>query len=173
MIDYIITIIAAATLVCAAFTFLAIVTDWFKRRIPLEFGFLLDDKIVPKLNVSTGDPAKRIFLRFHNSSKATLLGLILDVRFLAPLILSATQEAIVVPIDGQNPTPLNHGRLADKSCYWIRCADLSMLGDANWDLRVELNTQGMTPGTYKVQITVYSTQQNYKYKQSELLITMT
>ena len=173
MTDYITTIIAAATLVCAVFTLLAIVTDWFKRRIPLEYGFFRDDKIVTELKVSTGDPAKRILLRFHNSSKTTLVGVILDVRFLAPLVLSATQSAIVVPIDDKDPNPPKHGRLADERCYWIRCSEVSMLGDANWDLRVELNTQVITPGTYKVRITVYSTQQNYKYKQSELMITIT
>jgi hypothetical protein len=47
-----------------------------------------------------------------------------------------------------------------------------MAGGDNLDFRVELNTKGQSPGTFKVPVTIYSTQQDYKFKKSELKIKM-
>lgn len=158
-------IIAGATFVVALLAFLASVTPWFKQTIPIQFGFLMDDKIVQQMELSTGDPTKPIFLRFHNSGKGTLTGVVLDIRFYRPLSLSATGQALSFI-----PGKTTHGRTPDKSYYLIRYSELEMVGDEDMDFRVELNTQNQTPGTYNVGITAYSTQRDQKYKKSELSI---
>jgi hypothetical protein len=50
---------------------------------------------------------------------------------------------------------------------------LEMVGRDDLDCRVELNTKGQSPGTYKTIVTIYSTQQDYKLRRSELTIKMT
>jgi hypothetical protein len=168
MADIVPIVLGAGTLAVAALTFLASVTNWFKRSIPIEYGFLVDDSIVKNLNLSTGDPAKPINLRFHNSAQTTLTGVVLDIRFLHPLALSGTQTALSFM-----PGKTTHARTADGSYYLIRYSELEMVGQDKLDFRVELNTQGKSPGTYKVLVTAYSTQQDYKYKKSDLFIRMT
>jgi hypothetical protein len=165
--NVILIIIAGATFAVALLAFLASVTSWFKQTIPIQCGFLMDDKIVQQIAVSTGDPAKPIFLRFHNSAKGTLTGVVLDIRFYRPLSLSGTQQALSII-----PGKTIHGRTPDKSYYLIRYSELEMVGDIDMDFRVELNTQNKTPGTCNVGITAYSTQQGQKYKKSELSIIM-
>ena len=167
MVNVILITIAGATFVVALFAFLALVTSWFKQTIPIQFGFLMDDKIFQQMELSTGDPAKPIFLRFHNLGKGTLTGVVLDIRFYRPLLLSGTGQALSFL-----PGKTTHGRTPDKSYYLIRYSELEMVGDEDMDFRVELNIQNQTPGTYKVGITAYSTQQDHKYKKSELSIFM-
>ena len=159
--------LASGTFVVALLTFLSSTTDWFKRTIPIQFGFLVDNEILEKLELSTGDPAKPIFFRFHNSRKSTLTGLVFDIRFHRPIGLSGTGQALTY-IAGKT----THGLIPDNSYYLYRHSELVMAGEENMDFRVELNTQNKPPGTYKVTVTVYSTQKDYKYKKVELLISM-
>jgi hypothetical protein len=167
MTNTILIILGAGTLIVATLAFLATITDWFKKRIPIDHGFLLNGEIVNKLSLSTGDEAKPISLRFHNRGDTTLTGVILDIRFLKPLALSGTQAALTFI-----PGKTIHGRTEDKSYYLIRYSEIEMVGKDNIDFRVELNTKGKSPGMYKVLVTIYSTQQDYKYKKSELMINM-
>lgn len=167
MVNIILIILGASTLLVATLAFLATITDWFKKRIPIDYGFLLDKKIVNELSLSTGDEAKPIFLRFHNVGETTLTGVILDIRFLKPIGLSGTQAALTFI-----PGKTIHGRTEDKSYYLLRYSELEMVAKDKLDFRVELNTKGKSPGTYKVLVTIYSTQHDYKYKKSELLIKM-
>jgi hypothetical protein len=87
-------LISVATLIVAVFTFLASTTSLFKPTIPIQFGFLVNDKIAQQIDLSTGDKAKAILLRFQNSEKTTLVGVTLDIRFYRPLALSGTEHAI-------------------------------------------------------------------------------
>jgi len=167
MVNIILILLGASTLLVATLAFLATITDWFKKRIPIDCGFLLNEEIVNELNLSTGDEAKPIFLRFHNKGETTLTGVILDIRFLKPIVLSGTQKALTFI-----PGKTTHGRTEDKSYYLVRYAELEMVGRDNLDFRVELNTKGQSPGTYRVLVTIYSTQQDYKFKKSELTIKM-
>ena len=168
MVDTLLVAIGAGTLVVAVLTLLASVTDWFKRVIPIQYGFLVDNTIVGDLALSTGDPAKPILLRFHNSGQTTLTGVVLDIRFLRPLTLSGTQTALSFL-----PGKTTHGRTPDESYYLIRYSELEVVGKDNLDFRVELDTTGKSPGTYRVLVTAYSTQQDYKYKKLELTMRMT
>jgi len=160
-------ILGSGTLIVATLGFLATITDWFKKRIPIDYGFLLNGEIVNNLSLSTGDEAKPISLRFHNRGDTTLTGVILDIRFLQPIGLSGTQAALTFL-----PGKTIHGRTEDKSYYLIRYSEIEMVAKDNIDFRVELNTKGTSPGMYKVLVTIYSTQQDYKYSKSELIINM-
>lgn len=161
-------IIGCGTFLVALLTFLVSVTDIFKSGIPISYGFLLNNEIRREINLSTGDPAKPITIRFHNTSKTTLSGLVLDIRFLNPIALSGTQTALTFI-----PGKTTHGRTPDKSYYLLRYSELEMVGEDNLDFGVELNTKNKSPGTYKVLVTIYSTQQDFKCKKDELLIKMT
>jgi len=163
----ILIIIAAATFIVAFLTLLASVTSWFKQNIPIQFGFLVDDKILQQIELSTGDSAKPIFLRFRNSGKGTLTGVVIDLRFYRPLTLSGTGQALTFI-----PGKTTHGQTPDNSYYLIRHSELEMVGDQDMDFRIELNTQNKAPGTYKVGVTAYSTQQDYKYKKAWLFLLM-
>lgn len=44
--NVVLIIIAGATFVVALLAFLGSVTSWFKQTIPIQCGFLMDDKIV-------------------------------------------------------------------------------------------------------------------------------
>ena len=167
IISNILILLTASTFVVASLAFLSRVTDWFKKTIPVSFGFLLNEQIIKELVLATGDPAKPVSLRFHNSGKTTLTGVVLDIRFLKPLVLSSTKQAITY-IPGKTV----HGRTSDGSFYHYQHSELVIVGHDNMDFRVELNTEGQSPGTYQVMVTVYSTQQAYKYKKSTLSIVM-
>lgn len=163
----ILIIIGMATLIVATLTFLASVRSWFKQGIPVEFGFLINNKIVQRIEIATGDPAKPLLIRFQNVSKSTLTGIVMDLRFYRPLGLSGTGQALSVI-----PGKTTHGRPPDNKYYHIRYSELEMPGDESMDFRIELSTENKTPGTYRVGITVYSIQQDYKYKKAYLLIHM-
>lgn len=157
-----------ATFSVALFTFLSTITDWFKRKIPLTFGFLLDGAITSQLNLSSGDQAKPIYLRFHNTSKTTLTGIVLDIRIIRPLSLSGTERALTYI-----PGKTIHGRPSDNAFYHIRHSELVLFGNDKLDTRIELNTAGLTPGIYKIKSTAYSSEQDFKYKKIELVIKVT
>ena len=160
-------VLTAATFIVVLLTLFALITPWFKQGIPIQLGFLIDNRIVEQVELSTGDEAKPVILRFHNRGKGTLTGLVLDIRFHRPLALSGTGEALNVI-----PGKTIHGRPPDNSYYLIRYTELEMVGHQDMDFRVELNTQNKTPGTYKVGVTAYSTRLDYKYKKVELSILM-
>ena len=92
--NIILIIVATCTLCVALLTLLASITDWFKRKIPIKFGFLYNNQVVPKIELASGDPAKPIFIRFYNLSKTTLTGIVIDIRFLKPISLSGTGNAL-------------------------------------------------------------------------------
>jgi hypothetical protein len=165
--ELIIVILTGGTFVVASLAFLSRVTDWLKKTIPVSFGFLLNEQITTELVLATGDPAKPVSLRFHNSGKTTLTGVVLDIRFLKPIVLSATSRAITYI-----PGKTMHGRTSDGSFYHYQHSELVIAGHDSMDFRVELNTEGQSPGTYQVMVTIYSTQQAYKYKKSTLSIVM-
>ncbi len=167
MVNVILVLLGAGTLLVALLTFLATVTDWLKSRIPIACGFLLNEKMVSELSLSTGDEAKPVFLRFHNKGETTLTGVVLDIRLLKPIVLSGTEKALTFI-----PGKTIHGRTENKGYYLIRYSELEMVGGDNLDSRVELNTKGQSPGTYKVLVTAYSTQNDYKLRRSELMIVM-
>jgi len=161
-------IFAGLAFAVALLSFLASVTSLFKHTIPVEFGFLFDNKIVQDLDVKTGDPAKNISLRFHNSAKSPLTGVILDVRVRQPLALSGTSEALSFSTLNLLPEQIKHGRTPD--FYLIRLSEVNMIGDQNLDFGMELNTQGIRPGTYKIDVLISSLKQNYKDKKAELSV---
>jgi len=163
----ILILLAGATLIVATLTYLATITKLFKRKVPIDCGFLLNESIVDKLNLSTGDPAKTIRLRFRNSSKLTLTGIVLDMRFQRPLTLSASNTALAVV-----PGKTKHGRVSGNAYYHILLSELDMFGKEDFDYRVELDTKGKNPGAYTILVTAYPTQQNYKYKRFKLSIKM-
>lgn len=160
--------IYVGTFIVALLAFLAQVTNWFKPSIPIDFGFLVDNKIQKNLELATGDAAKPIILRCHNNSQMTIRGLVIDIQFLKPLALSGTGTALTVPTTGT----LIHGRSEDKSFYLISYSGLDLLGEGNLDFRVELNTTDQTPGTSTVQVRINSIRQDYKYKKLNLSIKM-
>lgn len=163
----VIIILASFTLITAILTFLAQITGIFKKQIPLEYGFLVNDQIKSSLEVATGDPAKNIHLRFRNSKKNTLTGVVTDIHFIRPLSLSATKEALTI-IEGKT----FHGKTDDNPYYQITHTELNIAGHQHMDFRVQLNTKGKSPGNYTVKVTAYSTQQDYKFKESDLTIIM-
>ena len=161
-------VVAIGTFVVAPLALLASTTSLLKRRVPVECGFLLDKAIQPQLNVSTGDSAKPITIRLRNRASTTLTGLIFDARFLDPLVLSGTSSALVLPL-GDNV----HGRVADGSYYLIRHSGFNLAPEEHLDFRIELNLAGASPGTGHVEVTVYSTQQDYKYRKLDLPVHIT
>jgi hypothetical protein len=190
---------AIATLIVAVFTLLASTTSWFKPTIPIQFGFLVDGEINKQIDLSTGDKAKAIFLRFLNSEKATLTGVVLSIRFYRPLALSGTKHAIeFIPgetfyyggpsswkgwaiLDGNTVTKETtgygkssfRGPALDNRFYKIQPPELVMGGDEYVDVKVELNTQNMIAGkTYWVDVTINPRQPDYKQKQALLSISM-
>lgn len=163
----ILIVLAGATFIVATLTYLATITKWFKRKVPIDCGFLLNKSIVNKLNLSTGDPAKPILLRFRNSSKLTLTGVVLDMRLLWPLTLSATNTALSVV-----PGKTKHRRVPGNAYYNIFLSGLDIFGKEDFDYRVELNTTEKSPGAYTILVTAYSTQQDYKYKRFKLSVKM-
>lgn len=163
----ILLLVAIATFVAAALTFLASVTDWFKREIPVEFGFLFNDSIVNKLDLSSGDAAKPISLRFCNTGRTTLAGLVFNMEFMEPISLSGTDKTLTLV-----PGKTVHGRIPDQNYYLIRYEDIMLLGQRQLDFRVELNTKDKSPGIFQVFVTVYSTQSHHKFKKAELSIHM-
>ena len=162
-------------------------SSWFKQTIPIQFGFLMNDKILQKIELSTGDPAKPIFLRFHNSERGTLTGVNLNIRFYRPLVLSGTKSAIDF-IPGKTTyegfTVISstsshsrgekffHGPSPDNAYYAIRYSELVMTGDEDIDIKVELNTKNIAPGTYRVGVITSSTQPIYDLNQADLFISM-
>lgn len=158
-------IVSTGTFVVALLTLLAAVTGWLKRKVPVDCGFLMDGSMVTDLKVSTGDSAKPVVIRLRNKSKTTVTGLVVDMRFLQPLSLSATSTALSLP-----PGNTEHGRVPDGSYYLVRRTDFDLSPEETLDFRVELNMSGLTPGTARVQVTVYSTQQDYKYRKSSLIL---
>ena len=167
MLNLILILIGLGTFSVALFTFLSIITEWFKRKIPLEFGFLLDNATTTQLNISSGDPSKPIFLRFHNTSKTTLTGVVLDIRIIRPLRLSSGRAVTYIP--GKTI----HGRSPGNAFYHIRHSELVLFGNDTLDFRIMLNTSGLTPGTYRIESAAYSSEQNFKYKKIELIINVT
>jgi len=161
----ILMLIGAGTFIVALLTLLSLITNIFKKKIPLQFGFLVNDKVLDEIDVSSGDPKKPIFFRLKNISKSTLAGIVIDIRFMKPLALSGTNTALSFI-----PGKTIHGRTTDNSYYLIRYTELEMAGHANADFRVELNTENKSPGSYKIIVTAYSTQQDYNYKREEILV---
>ena len=158
-------IVGAGTFVVALLTLLAAVTGLFRRTIPVDCGFLIDESNVTDLKVATGDSAKPVVIRLWNRAKTTVTGLVLDMRFLRPLSLSATNTALVLPTG-----KTTHGRVEDGSYYLVRHTDFDLFPEETLDYRIELNMSGVSPGTGHVLVTVYSTQQDYKYLKSELVL---
>lgn len=166
--DVAVLVIAAATLLVAVLAFLAVVTDWLKRTIPVEVGFLHDESVVVELPVSTGDKAKPITIRIHNKAKTTVTGLVLDMRFLKPLSLSGTGTALSMPLGDSV-----HGRVPDGSYYLVRYSAFDLFPDQSLDFRVELNLTDTAPQAGRVRTTVYSSQQDYKYRKADLILHIT
>ena len=142
-------------------------TDFLKTKIPIKFGFFINNEIVNKLEIVSGDPAKRIPFKIHNTSKTTITGVILDIRFLQPLALSGTDSALT---EIQDHTM--HGRSSDKSFYLINYSDFKILGDGQFNIFVELNTNNISPGTYIIEVRIDTIQKDYKYKKFTLFIDM-
>lgn len=82
--------------------------------------------------------------------------------------LSGTDHALTY-IPGKTIT----GRAPDNSFYHIRHSELVLFGNDKLDIRIELNTAGLIPGTYKIESTAYLSEQDYKYKKIELIIKVT
>ncbi len=167
MADFILIILSCLILVVGILTLLATTRGWLKKTIPIDSGFLIDNRIVSELKISTGDPAKKIRLRFKNTSRYTLTGVVFDMRFHRPLTLSATKKALMVI-----PGKTEHGASQDNSYYLIRLSELAIVGEGFLDYYVELNTEGKHPGKYKVSVAIYTTQQTYEYKRYELFVFM-
>ncbi len=153
-------------LLFGALSFLSKFTDWFKGEIPLEFGFRSNNKIVNELSIPVGHPLKPITLRFLNNKKITLTGVSYEILIYRPLILSSTGSAI----RGTDMTgdKIRHGHSEDNSFYWIHQSKLDIGGHRAVDLRVELNTENITPGTYRIEIDAQTTLREYKYKRERL-----
>ncbi len=153
------------TFVIVLASFLAMITDLFKRKSPIEVGFLFNGSINSNLRISTGDPAKKVYFRFKNTSKIALTNIFIDIRLLKPLALSGTKSAIE-SIEGST----THGRSADKSFYHILHSNLDFFGQKEIDLGIELNTKGKPVGRSEVLVEVNTTNQNYKPKKSKLYL---
>lgn len=158
-------LLAAITATLAASRF------WFRPRIPLETGFLYNNEIVEKLTVSTGDRAKPIEIRFHNHSDFSISGVVLDIKFMAPTALSGTENAVQLIIDkdtGQLKT--HHGRVPDGAYYLLVHYDQTIFAGGNFDTRVELNTEGTTPGRREIAVAMHTTQPEYRKKEKALTL---
>ena len=167
-------ILQALTFVVSFLTLIVLIlssrTDLLKRTIPIEFGFLHKGKIVKKKEINTGDPAKPIEFRLKNKSETTLNGVVLDIRFLRPLALSGSEQAMILP-NGVTKDNINTGPFKDKF-YLLNISDLKILGDGEKDLKIEFNTRNITPDIYQIEIKIDSTQQDYKCKKTTLSIIM-
>jgi hypothetical protein len=151
--------ISLITLVVVIATFLAMTTDFFKHRVPIKAGFLYDGTCRDKLEVATGDPAKRIPFRFYNSQATSISNLVFDIRFLTPITLSATGQAVTIFEDHTVK-----GRDKDKGYYQIVYYNMVLLGHDNLepDPAVEIKTNDISPGRYTVQISIDTTDGRYK-----------
>jgi hypothetical protein len=160
--------LVAATLVVALLSLLANTTDWFRRRVPIACGFVRDDELTRELHVSTGDPAKVIVFGFQNQSKSTLADLVLEVRLLEPLSISGTNHAI-----DTIPEKTEHWRDYEDRHYLIRHWDVLIFAGGRLQFRAEVNTQTLSPGTYKIAISVSSRDRDLKTRREFLTLHVT
>lgn len=147
-----------ATLIVAFLTLLASTTSIFKRRIPVNYGFVYDNKIVDSLNISSGDPEKPIGFRIENRKSHTLTDLIIDIKILRPLSLSATKSALAM--FGQT----RHGPSKNNEYYSIRYFDILLYAKQEIDFTIELNTTKKKPGSYLISTSIYSKNDKYRFK---------
>ena len=82
-----------------------------------------------------------------------------------PLSLSGTTAALET-IEGKT----QYGRDEREGHYLIRHWDIDFLAEQSMDFRVELNTQGLSPGTYQVLVAVFSRERDFKNRRSVLKI---
>ena len=172
--DAAIFITALLTLIVAFLCFLSTVTNIFKSKIPIQLGFFINSEIVSELELKTGDPNKKIKFRIHNLKEVTLSGVEIELCLSKPLSLSGSQEAIVYPHKEHKPISLIffHGRLQDDKGYYLFWSDLIFMGHDNVDFEIELNTEGIHLGRYNIDVTINTTQNDFKYKKSVLYIDM-
>ena len=161
-------VIILATLLVALMSFVASVTDWFTRRVPVYAGFVVDDDVKPRLSVSTGDPAKRIIFGFRNESRTTLTALMIEVQLLEPLSLSATGQAVEIV-----PGSTKYGRDREARHYLIQHWDVDILGEDLLSAAVEINTAVLAPGTYGVLAAAYSRESRFQVRRVELQLHVT
>jgi hypothetical protein len=147
---------------------LPFLSNFIKGEIPLEFGFLSNNKIVNELSIPVGHPIEPITFKFRNNKKITLTGVSYEIRIYRPLVLSSTGSAIrYTDMIGDQ---IKHGKANDNSYYWIHQSKLDIGGHRGVDLQVELNTENITPGTYRIEIDGQTTLREYKYKRERLTL---
>jgi hypothetical protein len=139
---------------------LAATTDVFKRKVSIGFGFLHNDQIKDKIEVSTGDPAKKLVFRFQNNSEFVLSGIIIDMRFMNPIALSGTASAVSQLVGNRGAT--YHHRVPDQSYYLINHSAVVLLGEEHFDYPMEINTHEKAPGEYSIEIRIFSTKGDRK-----------
>ena len=94
---------------------LPFLSNFIKVEIPLEFGFLSNNKIFDELSLPVGHPLNLITFRFRNNKKTTVTGVSYEIRIYRPLVLSSTGSAIrYTDIIGDK---IKHSQSEDNSYY--------------------------------------------------------
>ncbi|MBC8489506.1 MAG: hypothetical protein H8D45_26100 [Bacteroidetes bacterium] len=137
----------------------------FKKKVPIKFGFKINDQIVSKMEVTSGDPEKRIIISFKNKERFALTSIVFDIKFHRPLSLSGTDHALTIM---KNRTSTES---SDKY-YKITYFDIPIYPDEPRDIPTELNTKGKVPGDYKISVSVVSTNDKYKKKKKDLILSI-
>jgi hypothetical protein len=160
-----IIIITTLTLIFTILIFLNSTTSLLKRKIPLKFGFKINDQIMNKIVVSSGDPAKRIVIRFENKESYALANFIFDIKFHEPLSVPDTKDALYI-IEKHTST-----ESSDKY-YKIAYFDIPIYPDSPCDIPTLINTNNKELGDYKITVSAVSINDKYKKKKKDLILTI-
>ena len=157
-------IIASLTLFFTVLLFINSITSWFKKKVPIKFGFIYNDHIVDTLEVNSGDSEKVIQFRFLNTTESTIKDIIIEFKMIRPLSLSGSNHALTVSSNTK------HGPSKGNMYYLIEYSDLIFLGKKYKDFKVELNTKGKSPGDYRIAVNVYSKSDKFKLISKDLIL---
>ncbi len=150
------------TLIISYLIFANSTTSWFKPEIPVDFGFWVDEKLKKKIIVSSGDPEKRLILRFINKRSNTISNVVIDIKFIRPLALSGTNTALTV-VEGHTK------RISNDKYYNLTYLNIPFYPNEKREFPTEINTNKKF-GKHKVLVSIFSTNDKYKVKKKVLKI---
>ena len=155
-------IISFVTLIITYFIFANSISNWFKPEIPVDLGFWVDEKLKKRIIVSSGDPEKRLVLRFINKRSNTISNVVIDIKFIRPLALSGTNTALTV-VEGHT------NRTRSDKYYNLTYLNIPFYPNEKRDFPTEINTDKKF-GKHKVLVSIFSTNDKYKVKKKVLRI---
>lgn len=157
-------IITFVTLLITYLIFANSITYWFKPKIPIKFGFKINNQILNKLEVQSGDPNKRIILHFKNKESITLSNIVIDIKFHRPLSLSGSNTAITI-------IPDHTSKNRSEKYYNLTYYDIPFYPEDTRDFPTEIDTDRKL-GKYKISVLLYSINDKYKKKKKDLILSI-